>query len=242
MSSFKHSAPCPACRASGGDRSGNNLAIYSDFHEWCFACGYFKPPTLEYRIRPKQEAETKQDLFSPCTKELPQPAYAYLKQYGLTNQEIGENYLWHDDGLLIFNGDKFHCGRNFSGTGPKYVTKGKVKGNEVIFTNVPDDLGAECERLLSSIVIVEDAVSAIKISRVCSAVPLMGAVIPMELILRLSKQFKNVFVWLDPDKKEEAPKQALKAAPFFDKVVTIWSGKDPKYYPNKEIKEFLDVF
>lgn len=238
MSSFKHSAPCPACRANGGDRSGNNLAVYSDGHEWCFSCGYYVPPTLEYRIRPKEEIENKQGLFDNCVKELPQPAYAYLKQYGLTNKEIEDNYLWHESGMLIFNGVKFHCARNFSGEGSKYVTKGKVKGNEIVFWT----LEKEDDPLLSSVVIVEDAISAIKVSRICSAVPLMCAVIPMELILRLSGQFKNLIVWLDPDKKKEAPREALKADPFFDKVFTIWSSKDPKYYSNREIKEFLMWF
>jgi hypothetical protein len=195
---------------------------------------------LEYRIKPIQVEEKNHDLFSPCTKELPQPAYAYLKQYGLTNKEIEDNYLWHESGMLIFNGVKFHCARNFSGEGPKYITKGKVKGNEVIFSKLPDDTGAACERLLSSVVIVEDAISAIKVSRVCSAVALQCAVIPMELILRLSGTFKNLFVWLDPDKRLEAPKEALKAIPFFDIVTTVWSSKDPKYYNNLEIKEFLN--
>ena len=200
--------------------------------------GYYVPPTLEYRIKPIQVEEKNHDLFSPCTKELPQPAYAYLKQYGLSKQEIEQNYLWHESGYLIFNGVKFHCGRNFSGEGPKYITKGKVKGNEIVFWT----LEKEDDPLLSSVVIVEDAISAIKVSRVCSAVALQCAVIPMELILRLSGQFKNLIVWLDPDKKKEAPREALKADPFFDKVFTIWSSKDPKYYSNREIKEFLMWF
>ena len=32
---------CPRCAMSGGDTSGDNLAVYSD-HEHCFSCGYHK--------------------------------------------------------------------------------------------------------------------------------------------------------------------------------------------------------
>lgn len=32
-------APCPRCRAQGGDGAGDNLAVYDD-HTYCYACGY----------------------------------------------------------------------------------------------------------------------------------------------------------------------------------------------------------
>jgi twinkle protein len=32
--------PCPTCQAAGGDRSGDNLAVYSDGHTHCFACNH----------------------------------------------------------------------------------------------------------------------------------------------------------------------------------------------------------
>ena len=33
---------CPACADLGKDRSGNNLARYSDGSCFCFSCGYFE--------------------------------------------------------------------------------------------------------------------------------------------------------------------------------------------------------
>lgn len=35
----RHEA-CPKCRSEGNDRSGNNLAVYSDLSTYCFSCGY----------------------------------------------------------------------------------------------------------------------------------------------------------------------------------------------------------
>ncbi len=33
--------PCPKCREMGNDNSGDNLAVYSDEHKFCFACKYY---------------------------------------------------------------------------------------------------------------------------------------------------------------------------------------------------------
>ena len=41
-STFVEHKPCPACRDTGGDRSGDNLAIYSDGHGYCNACGHYQ--------------------------------------------------------------------------------------------------------------------------------------------------------------------------------------------------------
>lgn len=35
--------PCPACRAAGRDRAGDNLVLYKDGSGHCFACGYNQP-------------------------------------------------------------------------------------------------------------------------------------------------------------------------------------------------------
>lgn len=41
-STFIEHKPCPACREIGGDRSGDNLAVYSDGHGYCNACGHYQ--------------------------------------------------------------------------------------------------------------------------------------------------------------------------------------------------------
>jgi twinkle protein len=42
QSTFVEHQPCPACRNTGGDRSGDNLSVYSDGHGYCNACGHYK--------------------------------------------------------------------------------------------------------------------------------------------------------------------------------------------------------
>ena len=52
-STFIGKAPCPSCRESGEDKSGDNLAVYDDGHGYCFKCGHVvdellvgRPPNL----------------------------------------------------------------------------------------------------------------------------------------------------------------------------------------------------
>ena len=48
------SEPCPKCREQGNDRSGDNLAVYSDNHKFCFACKHFVKGdnTMSYESQP----------------------------------------------------------------------------------------------------------------------------------------------------------------------------------------------
>lgn len=232
MSKLLHTTRCPRCASRGGDRSGNNLAVYDDGHEYCYACGYTVRSTPVEVFKAQQtEVVKKPEWFTRGTMQ--PEGIQWLKQYHLTNQEIADNFFWDDRGYCVFEGGEYQNARNFKGSGAKYITKGNVKGNEALFLNVDNEL------LSSSCVIVEDAISAIKVSRVCSAVPLHNAVVPTELLIRLYNRFSTLYIWLDKDKAKEALNEAKKARPFFDKVKVVWSELDPKCYNEREIKEFL---
>ena len=235
MSKFLSSERCPRCASKGGDKKGNNLAVYDDGHKWCYACGFFQPATaLDRYLSERKPLVVRSDWFTPSSVFAEQ-GIKFLKQYGLTNQEINSNFFWDNKNYLVFNGKDYQCARNLSGTGPKYLTKGIVRGNEVV-------MGMD-ETLLSSpvnsVVIVEDAISAIKLSRVVPVVALHCAVIPLQLLQRLSKTFKHLIVWLDMDKAKESLSEASKALPYFDSVNTIWTPKDPKKYSTEELKGYI---
>lgn len=123
-------------------------------------------------------------------------------------------------------------GRYFgeSGTAPKYFTKGKR--NDVLHV-------IESEVKTDSVVVVEDIVSAIVVSRVQSAVPVFGSNIPLEHARTLSERFWDLSIWLDPDMKRSSLKQALKLEPFFRSVKCIFSDKDPKCYNPAQIARYL---
>jgi hypothetical protein len=223
MSHFIGNERCPSCAKMGNDRSGNNLAIYSDGHKYCFACGYYEKGDIVERYKFQQEPKKPSKFFNRALS-FNDKALIYLKKYGLTNQEIDDNYFWDDSGFMVFDGDEFQNARNFTGMGAKYITRGIIKGNEKIFANGED-----------WVVIVEDAISAIKVSRVVSSVAIHNSIIPLELILRLAKRFSNLAIWLDPDKQKEVLREANKASIHFEKVNVIWADKDPKDFSTQDI-------
>ena len=233
MSKLLHTERCPRCAERGGDRSGNNLAVYDDGHSYCYACGYTVRSSLVEQHVASLTKQVKETTYFTDSGVMQPQGMAWLKQYGLTNKEVADNYFWDDRGYCVFEGGMYQNARNFNQSGAKYITKGQVKGNEALFANVDN------AELLSSCVIVEDAISAIKVSRVCSAVPLHNAVVPTELLVRLCKCYSTLYIWLDKDKAKEALIEAKKARPFFDKVKVIWSDLDPKCYNEKQIKEFI---
>jgi hypothetical protein len=134
----------------------------------------------------------------------------------------------------VFNTEGFQNARNFN-EGVKYVTRGVIKGNERIFLR-PDS--GSSDQLLSSIVVTEDAISAIKVSRTCNAVAAHKATIGLELILRLSREFKHLIIWLDKDRASKVGLEATKAYPYFDSVRVVISDKDPKEYNDEQIRTF----
>lgn len=233
LSHFLYNERCPKCSANGADKSGNNLAVYSDTHKYCFACGYYDKGDIveKYKVKLNTKVESKPFTQFNNSGIMDSKGMTYLKKYGLTNDEISKNYFWDSDGYLVFNGINYQNARNFTGVGAKYISRGTIRGNEPILQNTQND----------SIVIVEDAISAIKVSRVLPSVPIHNSIIPLELILRLSKRFKKLFVWLDKDKNFSALKQAGNARLLFEEVRTIWTDLDPKCYSESEIKKYLNV-
>lgn len=232
MSHFIKHERCPKCSRIGNDKSGNNLAVYSDGHKHCFACGYYVRGDIVERYKEKfnlTKKETHVNFFNHAN-DFDKKALTYLKKYGLTDKEIYDNYFWDSDGYMVFDGGAYQNARNFTGIGAKYISRGIIRGNEKMFLHHTQK---------DSIVIVEDAISAIKISRMTNSVPIHNSVIPLELILRCSRRFKKLFIWLDKDKQKESLKEAQKAFLCFDEVKLVWSDKDPKCYSDKEIENYL---
>ena len=50
-STFVEHKPCPACRNIGGDRAGDNLAVYSDGHGYCNACGHYQANDISTYVK-----------------------------------------------------------------------------------------------------------------------------------------------------------------------------------------------
>lgn len=238
--------PCPEC----GSR--DNVGVYEDGSTFCFGCHHWTRATakgvlasLSYR-QGLVEAEPIDrfgkdfaELPPDYTMEIPNLAYTWLRQF-LHPQEMLEHLIgWSESRQrLIFpvyrTADKlaFWCGRYFGKEAhqPKYYIHGKK-------TEYLDWISGPV--LSDKVVVVEDRVSAIKLSRLVSSWCLYGTKIPLGHATKLAKTFSELVIWLDPDKRKEAVQQALKLNTVFRSVKVVFSDKDPKCYENSEIVNFL---
>ena len=225
--SFIQHTNCPKC----GSR--DNLAEYTNGY-YCFGCGYKKPKidldSIRQRLSPAPSGDSS-TFELDIVQDIPIKPMQWLLQYGITKQDTHEYKIgWNKEQqiLVLTNTPTYWQGRNFKSNGPKYVSKGK---KPLIFYGFG-----------STLVCVEDVLSAIKVSKankdVC-AVPLLGSNIPLELTKTILERFKIVRVWLDRDKAVEAVKMARNLKQTGIDSDVIITPNDPKEYSTGEINEWL---
>ena len=260
---LRHEA-CQECRKNGNDRRGNNLAVYTD-HVYCFACGYTRKTGFNYlKRRQKEESDRsgcteaytvskhtnqRPTIPSDVVLSLPSVALDWLYQYELTDREIAKHKLgWSENGILLRGEPYKPClvfpvydeqgeclmyqARYFgqkNNNVPKYVTRGNPNDILHILGNGGD-----------TITIVEDLISAIKVSRYGISMPIWGSFLSNQVAMRISKQFVNLNIWLDYDKTKEAHKTARRVGGLFSGQVKVISTlRDPKGVPGKEILGYI---
>jgi hypothetical protein len=243
MSKFLYHEGCDKCGSS--DAKG----VFDDGHTYCWSCGKHTPAKTTSaeqvsRILLPEQTENKYDLPLDISKNIPKEPYSWLKGYGVTNEEIEKHCLWSDSrSLLIFpfygkDGDKdsILCwqGRYFPQRNPKVFTSGLPDKHTLIYRS--SDLSSE-----GCVVVVEDSVSAIKVSRVCDCSPLWGANISTHKALGLSRLYSKLVIWLDSDKYATAVKLANKFSVLFEDVKVVYTENDPKEYSTEAIREHLNV-
>lgn len=232
---------CPKCRSYGGDKSGDNVAVYSDGGKHCFAnCGYHVFPTpwekLKQAAAPRDPTMVVDDAlqfpkdYTPLNDALwAKPGIAWLRTYGVSDAEITKYRIgWSaNEQLLIFPVFETKDGqerlvmwqaRNF-GPGAKYLTHGEKR--DIMHLTGRSDSGI--------VIATEDMVSAIKVGRNYQTLPLWGADMTLRLIRKLSERFDELGIWLDSDKTKEAVKLALRASQYIPTFV-VASAFDPKHY------------
>lgn len=226
---------CPKCRELGNDRSGDNLAVYSDGHTFCFACGHGNRRTgINRTTKPNETAVV---LPRDITTELPTAAKDWLKQYGITRLETTKHHLmWSEHwsrlifpyfdstGLLAWQGRYIGPEK----TAAKWFSQGKI--HEIIH---PINIIAE------SAVLVEDIVSAIVVSRHCGVIPIFGSSISNRQFIRYKNLVSNITIWLDPDMRGKSVKLANQARLLGLEANVIFSDKDPKEHTNEEVHDIL---
>jgi hypothetical protein len=177
----------------------------------------------------------------------------WLDKYGISVSE-GIKHGWKyspywDQLVFIFNdgegGVACTQARNFNkerAAKRKYYNQGSPKDVLPIFRRGGGEVSSpilEGSRN-RTLVVVEDAVSAAKISRQIDAMPCLGSYLPARKIMALKAlNYEQLLVWLDADKLKEAREIEDMAKWVGLSARTIYTELDPKEYSDKEIYEYL---
>lgn len=247
MSQFLKHESCPSCN------SRDNLGVWADGHKWCFGCGYYVPPTggtaarIKFKLAKEPEIEGKPiKMPSDCTLNFPKEAKTWLDKYQIFHQDIVKHHIqWSDRAkgivLPIMNREgspAFYQIRRF-GIEPKYLTFGAVA-----LDKQPPIFGVENQDIKdpSTVVVVEDYISAIRVGYVAHCVPLFGSHLNLQTAAALSRKYKNLIIWLDADKYAEAIKFYNQYSYLFEGCVALRTTMDPKQYAHYEIASNLDYY
>ena len=236
---------CPVCAAEGRDRSSNNLAVYSDGHSYCFGGhGLIDGGNkIQQYTHPTPDIVTDEVVLPPdCDVEYPLRCLDWVGHYEITKNDLLSNgVLWSESyqrlifpifdaekGLIAWQGRWFGEDTNHA----KWFGRGNLKDTFNI-------LGSG-----KILVLTEDIVSAIKVANCgVQAMPLYGCFVGMGRFSRLHKLYPygtTVLVWLDPDKRREAIREARRGTLYGLKVSPQFSDKDPKEMSYEQIKEILN--
>jgi len=224
---------------------------------YCHHCGssgyYTDKITNIHRVvkPPLEESQSAKNLLLPKdvindATQWPIDARGWLLKYGITEKEIKEHGivyspsvdrllfpLYMDGNYIGWQGRSLTQDRDV----PKYLTtvdSNNPSGNCGVYKHGPDS---------STAVLVEDIISAIKVSRTADAIALLGSHPTSEVINWIANRYSNIYIWLDND-KPEVIKQQNKLASLFKvlvsgKVELILTDKDPKNHSDTEIKGLI---
>jgi hypothetical protein len=229
---FIRHTQCPNCQKQGNDKGKDNLAVYSD-GEYCFSCHYTK------KYKGEQKEDTKFDsLTYTFTMAIPQryvdylakfhinPKHMYFQKYFKYCPELDRLSFCHspdDSDRKVFYEFR-SCNRE-----PKVLSYGNKPWFLLPWGTIKD----------LPLVIVEDIFSTFRVYPVAKTLCLFGSSIPDESFQKIVKAKAKPILWLDRDKLGVARtyRDKFRAAGLESSL--IFSRKDPKYYFEFEINEFV---
>ena len=236
---WKTNTSCPKCH------SRDNLGVWEDGSTWCFGCHAYTPPTKTIENLKRRLLISKTPLKGgvllpdDAWGAIPKVALEWLAKYGLLKAEIEKlNVLYSqskdllifpffdaEKNLIAWQGRYFGSNKEY----PKYVTYG-AKDMLSMFPGPAKS---------NTVSVVEDVISAIKVSRVQDTIALLGSYLSLKTANRLARSYDHLVIWLDPDKYKEAVEAQERLSPIFKSVRVIYTEKDPKEYNHEQIQNFI---
>lgn len=122
-----------------------------------------------------------------------------------------------------------------------YNVRGVSKKNATFASWIKCGLQEYSRPEITKIVVVEDALSVIRVGRHIPTIALLGTSITIENIMLLS-QFPEVRFWLDNDKGgNDGAIKAMRKLSILTKCYRVRTDEDPKKLTNKDIMEALQI-
>ena len=250
MSDFVRHEACPECGSS------DNLGVFSDGHKFCFGCGYYESgdaSIANYRSKyDTRKADVVNSTLPPdFDYDIQKEGLTWLSKYGLLQKEVINHRIgWSKEGIYFKNKEiqvnpllvfpiygaegqlLMWQGRNFGTVGPKYITRGAKDIYHILGDTTKTDV----------LILTEDLISAIKVSRICPAMPLWGSYLSAGIAKTLSERFDKVILWLDKDKAQEAVKMASNLSYLFKEGCSGFrTERDPKEYLTTDILKMVET-
>lgn len=239
----------PCCSTDNSRIISHTVKGYSSY---CFRCGadsaVFKPKG-ELGLQELREYEKRlQELKNSCntqvqlpfdyTQAIPIEHCVWLFKYGITEQEIKQFKIgyskYYDRVVLpVYYNNKLRVVQMRSiNTKPKYYNIGGTDSVLVIRNTLSD-----------TVVVVEDILSAIKVSRVCNAVSTLGTNLNFSKATKILKVAKKGFIWYDADEAGiKGCKMGLINLNMQGGVFkSISSDLDPKEYTTQAINNYINT-
>lgn len=265
---FIKNTACPKCREEGKDRHGDNLATYSDGSSYCWSCGFSYMGDsslvrfLDKRISSVPKEYPRIVLPEDSSPVYPDRALKWINSYELTRIDLLNNgILWSDkESRLIFpfwnEGELLGWqGRYFGNdaTKKKWYSRGKLDNifhilfNGRVKQTPPSPLklgrvGHAMNDAARKIVLVEDIVSALKVSKVgIDAMPLFGVNIKLRWPYIRILGYTEAFIFLDPDMHPRIVKESRVGCLNGITTHAVLSSKDPKEHTLEEIRTYLNI-
>lgn len=253
QSRFIKNTTCPKCREEGKDKHGDNLATYSNGSCYCWSCGFSdmgNSSIIRFLDRGSihvPKAYPRITLPEDSLPVYPDKALHWIEQYELTRTDLIKNGIlysdkecrlifpfWNDGELLGWQGRYF----GNDGTKKKWYSRGKLDSIYHIF--FMGRVGHAMNDATRRIVLVEDIVSALKVSKVgIDAMPLFGVNIKQRWPQLRILGYTVAFIFLDPDMHLRIVKESRVGCLNGITTHAILSTKDPKCHTLEEIRNYI---
>ena len=236
---------CPSCLRADGNFSltrVNDGIIYNCFRDACKYKG-FVPNNSWNQLGKQKDKQFKPKIFKESTISIPdEVAEICYNKYELTKEQLEENNVVYapNTGRLVFDLHNFN-GPSY-GKLAKVIIKNKYDGPKAVCYFEKEETKLYCPSFSllpsNSITLVEDCISAIKLSYITPTIALLGTSLSGGVVEELIGKVQHINICLDPDALTSAIVMRAKYSLLFSKGINIVQLKDdPKDTPYKELEE-----